>query len=133
MSEMVTGKGRERIIKHIETVDQAIRAEKDVVPGYCSIIEDNISYWFAVEGDIVDSYTRLLEQTDDERIRTTLAQMIEDSKNHMRSLNSLKENFSKILTDEERHARMLQELSEEFLKAGPFQQRRTAEERPRTL
>lgn len=114
MSERVTGKGRERIIKEIETVEQAVKAEKDIVPGYYSLVEDNISYWFAVEADIVDSYTRLLEQTDNEKIRSTLAQIIEDSKNHMRSLSSVKESFSKILTDEQRHARMLQELSEEF-------------------
>lgn len=118
MSEKVTGQGRERIVKDIETIEQAIRVEKDVVSGYYSIIEDNISYWFAVEGDIVDSYTRLLEKTGDEKTRTMLVQMIEDSKGRMRSLNSLRENFSKLLTDEQRHARMLQLLGEGYHKPG---------------
>jgi len=113
MSEKETG-GRERIIKNIETVDQAVKAEKDVEMGYHGVIEENISYWLAVEEDIVDSYTKLMKQTDSRKIKTTLTKIIEDSKNHIRILTSIKKSFNKIMTDEQRHAKLLQELADEF-------------------
>lgn len=109
-------KGRERIIQDIQTVDQAIKAEKDVESGYHGVIEENLSYWLAVEEDIIDSYSRLVKQTDNKKIKTTLTKMIEDSKNHVRILTSIRKSFTKIMTDEQRHAKMLQELEEEFHK-----------------
>ena len=116
MGERVGGRGRERVIKDIETVDQAVKAEKDVESGYHGVIEENITYWLAVEEDIVESYTKLLEQSDNEKIKSKLAGIIEDSKNHIRMLTSIKQSFNKIMTDEQRHAKILQELSEEFNK-----------------
>jgi rubrerythrin len=113
MSEKESG-GRERIIKNIETVEQAVKAEKDVELGYHGVIEENISYWLAVEEDIVDSYTKLMKQTDSRKIKTTLTKIIEDSKNHIRILTSIKKSFNKIMTDEQRHAKLLQELADEF-------------------
>jgi len=109
-------KGRERIIQDIQTVDQAIKAEKDVESGSHGVIEENLSYWLAVEEDIIDSYSRLVKQTDNKKIKTTLTKMIEDSKNHVRILTSIRKSFTKIMTDEQRHAKMLQELEEEFRK-----------------
>jgi len=116
MSERITGKGRERVIRDIETVEQAVKAEKDVESGYHGVIEENITYWLAVEEDIVDSYTRLLEQTQNEKIRETLTAIIEDSKKHVRILTEIRDSFSKILSDEQRHAKLLQELADEFHK-----------------
>ena len=113
MSEKESG-GRERIIKNIETVEQAVKAEKDVEMGYHGVIEENISYWLAVEEDIIDSYTKLIKQTDSRKIKTTLTKIIEDSKNHVRILTSIKKSFNKIMTDEQRHAKLLQELADEF-------------------
>ncbi len=109
-------KGRERIISDIETVDQAVKAEKDVESGYHSVIEENVSYWTAVEEDIVESYNKLLKQTNNEKIKTTLAKIIEDSKNHITILSSIKKSFNKIMSDEQRHAKMLEELRSEFRK-----------------
>ena len=106
--------GRERIIKDIETVDQAIKAEKDVEIGYHGVIDENIAYWLAVEEDIVESYTKLLKQSDNKRIKTTLTRIIEDSKNHIRILTSIKKSFTKIMSDEQRHAALLESLREEF-------------------
>jgi rubrerythrin len=106
--------GRERIIKDIETVDQAIKAEKDVEIGYHGVIDENIAYWLAVEEDIVESYTKLMKQTDSKKIKATLSRIIEDSKNHIRILTSIKKSFTKIMTDEKRHAELLESLREEF-------------------
>jgi rubrerythrin len=108
--------GRERIIKNIETVDQAVKAEKDVESGYHGVIDENIAYWLAVEEDIVESYTKLLSGTDNKKIKATLTRIIEDSKNHIRMLTSIKKSFMKIMSDEQRHAALLESLREEFHK-----------------
>jgi rubrerythrin len=105
-------KGRERIIKDIETVDQAVKAEKDVEAGYHGVIEENISYWLAVEQDIIDSYTKLANQSEDKKVKSTLATIIEDSKNHIQTLTSIRKTFDKIMEDEDRHAKLLQELAD---------------------
>jgi rubrerythrin len=111
-------KGRERIIQDIETVDQAIKAEKDVESGYHGVIEENLDYWLAVEEDIVDSYTKLAKQTDNKKIKTSLAKITEDSRNHIRMLTSIRKSFTKIMNDEQRHAKMLEELREDFHKGS---------------
>ncbi len=116
MSEKVREGGRERIIKDVETLDQAVKAEKDVETGYHGMIEENISYWLAVEEDIVDSYTRLAKHSRNRKIKTTLAKIIEDSKNHIRILTSIRKSFNKIMADEQRHAHMLQELADKVHK-----------------
>jgi rubrerythrin len=116
MSEEKSGRGRQRIIKDIETVDQAVKAEKDVEAGYHGVIEENISYWLAVEEDIVESYTKLLQQTNNEKIKSTLTQIVEDSRNHVRMLTTIKQTFNKIMTDEQKHARLLEGLRGEFHK-----------------
>jgi len=108
------GRGRERVIKDIETVEQAVKAEKDVESGYHGVIDENIAYWLAVEEDIVESYTKLMKQTDSRKIKTTLAEIIQDSKRHIRMLTSIKKSFATIMSDEQRHARLLQGLANEF-------------------
>jgi rubrerythrin len=109
-------KGRERVIVDIETVDQAVKAEKDVEIGYHGAIDENITYWLAVEEDIIESYTKLLKKTDNAKIKNTLIKIIEDSKNHIRILTSIKKSFDKIASDEHRHAKMLEELRVDFKK-----------------
>ena len=105
-------KGRERIIKDIETLDQAVKAEKDVESGYHGVIDENVSYWLAVEQVIIDSYTKLANQSEDKKVKSTLTKIIEDSKNHIRMLTSIRKTFDKIMADEERHAKLLQELAD---------------------
>ena len=108
--------GRERVIKNIETVDQAVKAEKDVEIGYHGVIDENIAYWLAVEEDIIESYTKLLKETENKKIKTTLTRIIGDSENHVRILTSIKKSFNKIMTDEQRHAQLLESLRDEFHK-----------------
>jgi rubrerythrin len=109
-------KGRERVITDIETVDQAVKAEKDVEIGYHGAIDENITYWLAVEEDIIESYTKLLKKTENRKIQNTLTKIVEDSKNHIRILTSIKKSFNKIASDEHRHAELLEGLRAEFKK-----------------
>ena len=104
---------RPRVIKQIETFDDAVKAERDVESGYDRVIDEHITYWIAVEEDIVDSYSKLIAQTENPKIRATLGQIVADSRRHADTLRSVAETFRKIMLDEEKHARLIQQLAEE--------------------
>jgi len=103
----------ERIIASIENIEQAVKVEKDVMSGYQSVIEENISYWEAVEEDVVGSYTKMIDRTENEKVKSILSEIVEDSKKHIEALGSIRQSFRKILTDDQRHARLLQDISQE--------------------
>ena len=106
----------ERIVPDIETLEQAIRVESDVLSGYQRVIEDNIAYWIAVEEDIVDSYKKMADRSET-KVRVTLTRLVEDSKEQIEVLRSIRENFRKIAAEETQHAKMLEELTQEKLTA----------------
>jgi len=108
--------GRERVIRDIENVDEAIKAEKDVEVGYHNAIDEHVLLWLATEEDIIESYSKLIQQSESRKIKTTLTKIIEDSKNHILMLTSIRKSFDKIASDEHRHAKMLEELRAEFKK-----------------
>jgi rubrerythrin len=116
VSEKKTGTGRERIIRDIKTVDQAIKAEKDVEVGYYNAIDENVVMWLATEEDIIESYSKLMKNSENQKISTTFAKIVDDSKNHIVMLTSIRKSFDKIVSDERRHAKMLEGLKEEFKK-----------------
>jgi len=103
----------ERIVASIESLDQAVKVEKEVMSAYQRVIEENISYWEAVEEDVVDSYTKMIDRSENERVKSTLGKIVQESKDHIEALGSIRQSFRKILTDEQRHAQLLQELSQE--------------------
>lgn len=96
-----------RIIKDIETLDQAIKAEQHVESGFHSVIDENISYWMAVEEDVVESYTKLSQTIQNQGVKQTLEQIIEDSKKHRKMLERVSQMLDEIITDEEKHVKML--------------------------
>jgi len=101
----------ERIVPNIENFDQALKVEKDVLSGYQRVIEENISYWIAVEEDIVDSYTKMAGRNQG-KAKDVLTKLVEDAKEQIEVLGSIRENFRKIAADEVRHGKMLEELAE---------------------
>jgi len=114
LSQKKVGTGRERVIRDIENVDQAIKAEKDVEVGYHSAIEENVLLWLATEEDIIESYTKLVKNSESKKIKASLTKIIDDSKKHIAILTTIRKSFDKIVSDEHRHAKMLEELKEEF-------------------
>jgi DNA-binding Lrp family transcriptional regulator len=118
-----------RIIPHIESLGEAVRVVRDVESGYHSLIEENISYWWAVEEDIIDSYTKLINRADDEKVRSALSEIIPDLRAHIEVLESMRESFKKILADVQRHGKMLQALYfDEELKQHPGKDSELVEE-----
>jgi Mg2+ and Co2+ transporter CorA len=109
LSIRASGRGRARVIQEIETVEQGIKVELDVESGFYKILNDHITYWIAVEEDIVDSYARLLERSEGE-VKSNLAQIVEGTKNHIRSLESIKQSLSTIVSDTQQFAKLLQNL-----------------------
>lgn len=99
---------RSRVIKDIESLDQAIKAEKDVESGYHGTIEENINYWMAVEEDIVESYTKLVGQVSNQEVKRILTLIIEDSVKHGRMLGQISGMLKEIMKDEDKHARLLE-------------------------
>jgi len=102
----------ERIVSSIESLDQAAKVEKDVLSAYQRVIEENISYWIAVEEDIVDSYSKMANQSENAKLKTTLLKLVDDSKDHIEVLGSIRESFRKIAADEVRHGKLLEELAQ---------------------
>jgi hypothetical protein len=102
---------KKRIIKDIETFDDAIKAEKYVEAGYDQVIEGYLAYWIAVEGDMIDSYTKLAKKSRSETVRSTLNRIIKDSKRHALMLTSMQKSFNTILGDERVHVAMLRKLA----------------------
>jgi hypothetical protein len=105
----------QRVIPEIESLDQAMRIVRDVELAYHRTIEENISYWWAVEEDILDSYTKLMNSTDNERIKSALSKIVPELQGHVEVLESMRESFRKIMSDVRHHGELLQTLYfEEF-------------------
>jgi DNA-binding Lrp family transcriptional regulator len=118
-----------RIIPNIESLDQAVKVVRDVESGYHSLVEENISYWWAVEEDIIESYTELISRADDEKVRSTLSEIVPDLRAHIEVLESMRESLRKMLADVRRHGKMLQALYfDEELKQRPEKDLELAEE-----
>lgn len=100
----------QRILPDIESLDQAVKIVRDTEAAYHRTIEENISYWWAAEEDIIDSYTKLINKTEDEKVKSTLSEIIPDLRNHIEVLESMRESFKKMLADVQRHGKMLQAL-----------------------
>jgi len=105
---------QQRLIADIESLDDAIKIARDVEAAYHKTIEENISYWWAVEEDIIESYTKLMNQTDNERVKSTMSKIMSELRDHVEILESMRESFKKLLTDAQRHAKTLQTLNEDL-------------------
>jgi rubrerythrin len=100
----------QRIIPDIESLDQAVNIVRNAEEAYHRAIEENISYWWAVEEDIIESYTKLINQTEDEKVKSTISEIISDLRNHIEVFESMRESFKRMLADAQRHGKILQAL-----------------------
>ena len=107
---------RSRIIRNIENFEDAVKVEMSVESGYHGVIDEQISYWIAVEEDVADSYSKIAERTDDPKVKAVLARIVSDSRRHAQILRDVLGAFEKIIRDEEEHARLLGELAKETAK-----------------
>jgi hypothetical protein len=66
-----------------------------------------------VGNSLVDGDGKLMANTENPKIRTTLSHIVTDSRRHAEMPRSVAETFRKIMLDEEKHARLVQQLAEE--------------------
>ncbi len=106
-----------RVINDIKTLDQAIKVEQDVESGYYTVIHENVSYWIAVEEDVIESYSKLMETSPGTELLKTLQEIVEDSKKHMSMLSHISSTLDLIVEDEKKHEKMLSELKSKLEKS----------------
>jgi len=101
-----------------------MRIVRDVELGYETTIKKDISSLEAVTEEIIHGYTKLMDKTNDERVKSTLAEIIPELRGHVEVLRSMSENFKKMLEDIKRHGESLQAFyfDEEL---SPFPQKDT--------
>jgi rubrerythrin len=99
-----------------------MRIVRDVELGYERTIKDDISSLQAVTEEIIQDYMKLMDKTNDGRIKSTLAKIIPELRGHVEVLRSMSENFRKMLEDIKRHGESLQAFyfDEEL---SPFRQK----------
>jgi hypothetical protein len=66
-----------------------------------------------VEGDIADSFTKMMNAAASQTTKSALVDPVKDTKRHIEVLESICESLEKILVEDQRHARVLEGLAEE--------------------
>ena len=110
MTTTATAPRTKRVIRDIDTLDQAIKAEQDVESGFHRVIEENVHYWTAVEEDIIESYTKLIQRAERNEVKNTFERIVEDSKKHKRLLTEIITMLNEIVSDEVKHVEILTNL-----------------------
>jgi len=97
---------RERIIRKIESVEQALKVEESIETGYCSVIKENLEYWIAVEEDLIDSYKRLSEKYT----KDVFSKLIQGSEKNLKILKSMLNDINKLLDERNERKLLLKSL-----------------------
>lgn len=92
----------ERVIKEINTIDQAIKVEENVVRGYYNSIRDAINEWILVEEDIAESYQKFNDPL--------LSKFAEESKNTINTLSRILNEINTIMEARNKRIETLREL-----------------------
>lgn len=94
----------DRVIKEINSIDQALKIEENVVKGYYTSILEIINEWINVEEDIMNSYERFNNPN--------INNLIEDSKNTINILNRILNEINSLVEIRNQRVRLLYELKQ---------------------
>jgi hypothetical protein len=92
----------ERVIKEINTIDQAIKIEDNVVRGYYNSVREAISEWILVEEDIAESYQKFNDPQ--------MSKFAEDSKSTINTLNRILNEIDALMDARNKRIQALREL-----------------------
>jgi hypothetical protein len=92
----------ERVIKEINTIDQAIKIEDNVVRGYYNSVREAISEWILVEEDIAESYQKFNDPQ--------MSKFAEDSKSTINTLNRILNEIDALMEARNKRIQALREL-----------------------
>jgi len=80
---------RTRLLKEINSTEDARKVEETVKTGYSETTIENLTHWLAAEEDLVDSYGHLADSTDDSKKKNAFKQLQAESKANMGHLAEL--------------------------------------------
>lgn len=83
----------ERIIKELETVEEAKKVEEAVKTGYAETSIETLTNWIAVEEDLTDSYMSLAEKPENAPWRWVFLQLAQESRKDMDMLSELQKSL----------------------------------------
>ena len=80
---------RSRIIKELDTIEDARKVEESVKTGYAETSIESLVRWAAVEEDLAETYGRMAESSKVQRHRDAFIRLQEESKRNMMEINGL--------------------------------------------
>jgi len=80
---------RARLLKEINSVEDATKVEETVKTGYTETAIENLVYWAAAEEDLAESYGQMAQDTKNQSRRDVYIRLQEDSKRNMVEISGL--------------------------------------------
>ena len=80
-----------RLLKDINSVEDAKKVEETVKTGYTETAIENLVYWAAAEEDLAESYGLMAQDSKNQARRDTFIRLQEDSKRNMVEISGLVE------------------------------------------
>ena len=82
---------RARLLKEINSIEDAQKVEETVKTGYTETAIENLEYWAAAEEDLAESYGQMAEDSKNQANRDVYIRLQEDSKRNMVEISGLVE------------------------------------------
>ncbi|HUK80917.1 MAG TPA: hypothetical protein VLU91_09705 [Nitrososphaerales archaeon] len=85
-----------RLLKEFSSTEDARKVEETVKTGYSEACLENLTHWLAAEEDLVDSYGRLSESTNDPQKKSAFKKLQSLSMANMDHLVELQKSLEKL-------------------------------------
>jgi len=80
---------RTRLLKEINSIEDAKKVEETVKTGYTETAIENLVYWAAAEEDLAESYGQMAQDSKSQARRDAYIRLQEDSKRNMVEISGL--------------------------------------------
>ncbi|HUI23350.1 MAG TPA: hypothetical protein VLY82_03045 [Nitrososphaerales archaeon] len=87
---------RTRLLKEISSTEEARKVEETMKTGYSETCIENLTHWLAAEDDLVDSYGRLAESTEDAEKKSAFKKLQAQSMANMDQIAELQKSLEKL-------------------------------------
>jgi rubrerythrin len=87
---------RTRLLKEFSSTEDARKVEETVKTGYSETSIENLTHWLAAEEDLVDSYGRLADTSDDAKKKSVFKKLQAESKANLVHLTELQKSLEKL-------------------------------------
>ena len=80
---------RARLLKEINSIEDAKKVEETVKTGYTETAIENLEYWAAAEEDLAESYEQMAKDSKNQARRDAYIRLQEDSKRNTVEISGL--------------------------------------------